>query len=106
MSLVELISLAPLTLLLKFNGRIRPIDVGSIWTRMISKVAILVVDKDVAQYHNEFKFGVGVLGGVKATWRWLFDYAHGRFLECIQLSRPIIHATRYEGDRPIYFLVA
>jgi hypothetical protein len=59
-SLSEFVAFAPLTPLLKFDGGIRPINVGTIWRRLVSKVAMKGVGKDAAKYLNDFQFGVGV----------------------------------------------
>lgn len=37
-----------------------PIDIAYIWRRLISKVAMKGINKDVVQYLNDFQFGVGV----------------------------------------------
>ncbi|KAL6505584.1 hypothetical protein OROHE_022963 [Orobanche hederae] len=66
MSLAEFVASAPLTPLLKPDGGIRPIAVGSIWRRLVSKVAMKGVGKDMARYLNDFQFGVGVSGGAEA----------------------------------------
>lgn len=55
---------APLTLLLKPDNGIRPIVVGTIWRRLVSKVAMKGVGKEMTQYLNDFQFGVCVSGGV------------------------------------------
>ncbi|MCH87559.1 reverse transcriptase-like protein, partial [Trifolium medium] len=65
-SLAEFVASAPLTPLLKPDGGIQPIAVGTIWRRLISKVAMKGVGKDAAQYLNDFQFGVGVSGGAEA----------------------------------------
>ncbi|KAK2455796.1 hypothetical protein QL285_003218 [Trifolium repens] len=65
-SLSEFVASAPLTPLLKPDGGIRPIAVGTIWRRLVSKVAMKGVGKDVAKYLNDFQFGVGISGGAEA----------------------------------------
>ncbi|MCI35840.1 reverse transcriptase-like protein, partial [Trifolium medium] len=64
--LSEFVASAPLTPLLKPDGGIRPIAVGTIWRRLVSKVAMKGVGKDVTQYLNDFQFGVGISGGAEA----------------------------------------
>ncbi|KAK2402907.1 hypothetical protein QL285_052393 [Trifolium repens] len=64
--LSEFVASAPLTPLLKPDGGIRPIAVGTIWRRLVSKVAMKGVGKDVAKYLNDFQFGVGISGGAEA----------------------------------------
>jgi hypothetical protein len=65
LSLAEFVASAPLTPLLKPDGGIRPIAVGTIWRRLVSKVAMKGVGKDMAKYLNDFQFGVGVSGGAE-----------------------------------------
>lgn len=48
MSLEEFISSTSLTLLLKCDGRIKPIDIGFVWRRLVSKVEMKGVIKGVA----------------------------------------------------------
>ncbi|PNY11520.1 hypothetical protein L195_g008128 [Trifolium pratense] len=62
----EFIASTPLTPLLKPDGGIRPIVVGTIWRRFVSKVAMKGVCKDVAKYLNDFQFGVRISGGAEA----------------------------------------
>lgn len=64
--LAEFISSAPLTPLLKPNNRIRPIAVGAIWRRLVSKVAMRKVGKEIAAYLGDYQFRVGVPNGEKA----------------------------------------
>ncbi len=64
--LAEFIASAPLNPLLKPDGGIRPIAVGCIWRRLVSKVAMRGVRKEVADYLVNFQFGVGVSGGAEA----------------------------------------
>jgi hypothetical protein len=66
MRLSEFVASAPLTPLLKSDGGIRPIAVGTIWRRLVSKVAMKGVGKNVAKYLNDFKFRVGISGGAEA----------------------------------------
>ncbi len=63
--LSEFVASAPLTPLLKPDNGIRPIAVGTIWRRLVSKVAMKGVGKEMAKYLNDFQFGVGVSGGLK-----------------------------------------
>ncbi|MCI55741.1 hypothetical protein A2U01_0076992, partial [Trifolium medium] len=57
MDLSDFVASAPLTPLLKPDGVIHPIVVGTIWRRLVSKVAMIGVGKNVAQYLNDFQFG-------------------------------------------------
>ncbi|XP_076956600.1 uncharacterized protein LOC143631862 [Bidens hawaiensis] len=66
-SLAGFVASAPLTPLLKPDNGIRPIAVGSIWRRVVSKVAMKGVGKDMAKYLGDFQFGVGVLNGAEAV---------------------------------------
>ncbi|MCI32987.1 reverse transcriptase-like protein, partial [Trifolium medium] len=65
-SLAEFAASASLTVLLKPDGGIRPIAVGTIWRRLVSKVAMKGVDKDATKYLTHFQFGVRVSGGAEA----------------------------------------
>lgn len=56
----EFIASAPLTPLLKPGGGLRPIVVGSIWRRLVSKLAATTVGKEMAQYLGDHQFGVGI----------------------------------------------
>ncbi|MCI61124.1 hypothetical protein A2U01_0082380, partial [Trifolium medium] len=58
-SLSEFVASAPLTPLLKSDGGICPIAVGTIWRRLVSKVVMKGVGKDLAKYLNDFQFGLG-----------------------------------------------
>jgi hypothetical protein len=63
--LSEFVAFALLTPLLKPDGGIRPIVVGTIWRQLVSKVAMKGVGKDAAKYLNDFQYGVGVSGGAE-----------------------------------------
>ncbi|XP_076919793.1 uncharacterized protein LOC143580733 [Bidens hawaiensis] len=65
--LAEFIASAPLTPLLKPDNGIRPIAVGAIWRRLISKVAMRGVRKDITKYLCDFQFGVGVPSGAEVV---------------------------------------
>ena len=65
-SLAEFVASAPLTPLLKPDNGIRPIAVGTIWRRLVSKVAMKGVGKEMTKYLNDYQFGVGVSGGAEA----------------------------------------
>ena len=45
---------------------VRPIVVGTIWRRLVSKLVMKGVGKEMSKYLNDFQFGVEVLGGAKA----------------------------------------
>ncbi|GJR17450.1 putative reverse transcriptase domain-containing protein [Tanacetum coccineum] len=64
--LAEFVASAPLTPLLKPDNGIRPIAVGTIWRRLVSKVAMKGVGKEMSKYLSDFQFGVGVSGGAEA----------------------------------------
>ncbi|GKF93269.1 hypothetical protein Tco_0279988, partial [Tanacetum coccineum] len=64
--LAEFVAFAPLKPLLKPDNGIQPIAVGTIWRRLVSKVAIKGVGKEMSKYFSDFQFGVGVSGGAKA----------------------------------------
>ncbi|GKB82448.1 hypothetical protein Tco_0949343, partial [Tanacetum coccineum] len=65
--LEEFVASAPLTPLFKPDNKIWPIDVGTIWRRLVSKVAIKGLGKKMSKYHSDFQFGVRVSGGVEAV---------------------------------------
>ncbi|GJR92404.1 putative reverse transcriptase domain-containing protein [Tanacetum coccineum] len=65
--LAEFVASAPPTPLLKLDNGIRPIAVGTIWRRLVSKVAMKGVGKEMSKYLSDFQFGVRVSGGAKAV---------------------------------------
>ncbi|KAJ0925109.1 putative reverse transcriptase domain, exostosin [Helianthus annuus] len=67
MVLAEFVASAPLTPLLKPDKGIRPIAVGGIWRRLVSKVAMKKVGKEMAQYLGDYQFGVGMPNGAEAV---------------------------------------
>ncbi|GKA54963.1 putative reverse transcriptase domain-containing protein, partial [Tanacetum coccineum] len=64
--LAEFVASAPLTPLLKLDSGIRPIAVGTIWIRLVSKVVMKGVGKEMSKYLSDFQFEVGVSGGAEA----------------------------------------
>ncbi|GKG30389.1 hypothetical protein Tco_0420287, partial [Tanacetum coccineum] len=62
----EYIASAPLTLLVKLGGGIRPIAVGTIWRRLVSKVSATMIGHSLDGYLEGLQFGVGVPGGGEA----------------------------------------
>ncbi|GJX80609.1 hypothetical protein Tco_0328758 [Tanacetum coccineum] len=62
----EYIASAPLTLLVKPGGGIRPIAVGTIWRRLVSKISATMIDHSLDGYLVGLQFGVGVPGGGEA----------------------------------------
>ncbi|GJW44289.1 hypothetical protein Tco_0073088 [Tanacetum coccineum] len=60
------IASAPLTLLVKPGGGIRPIVVGTIWRHLVSKVSAAMIGHSLDGYLNDLQFGVGVSGGGEA----------------------------------------
>ncbi|GKA93275.1 putative reverse transcriptase domain-containing protein [Tanacetum coccineum] len=65
--LAEFVACAPLTPLLKPDNRIWPIAVGTISRRLVSKVFIKGVGKEMSKYLSDFQFGVGVPVGAEAV---------------------------------------
>jgi hypothetical protein len=55
----EFEAFAPLIMLLKPDGGIRLIAVGTFWRRLVSDVATKGVGKDMTKYLNGFQFDVG-----------------------------------------------
>nr|GEW08491.1 hypothetical protein [Tanacetum cinerariifolium] len=62
----EYIASAPLTPLIKPGGGIRPIDVGTVWRRLIFKVSVVMIGNSLNGYLDDLQFGVGVSGGGEA----------------------------------------
>ncbi|GJT38166.1 putative reverse transcriptase domain-containing protein [Tanacetum coccineum] len=62
----EYIASAPLTPLVKPGGGIRPIVMGTVWRRLVSKVCATMIGHSLDTYLNDLQFGVGVSGGGKA----------------------------------------
>lgn len=60
------IASAPLTLLVKPGGCILPIIGWIVWHRLVSKVATLVVGKNLNAYFKDYQFGLGTQGGSEA----------------------------------------
>ncbi|GJZ48170.1 reverse transcriptase domain-containing protein [Tanacetum coccineum] len=60
------IASAPLTPLVKPGGGIRPIVVGTIWRRLVSKVSATMIGHSLDGYLDGLQFGVGVPGGGEA----------------------------------------
>ncbi|GJX12102.1 putative reverse transcriptase domain-containing protein [Tanacetum coccineum] len=66
MMLGEYIASAPLTPLVKPGGGIRPIVVGTVWRRLVSKVSAIMIGHSLNGYLDGLQFGVGVTGGSEA----------------------------------------
>ncbi|GJY71317.1 hypothetical protein Tco_0475020 [Tanacetum coccineum] len=66
MMLGEYIASAPLTPLVKPGGGIRPIAVGTVWRRLVSKVSATMIGHSLDGYLDGLQFGVGVPGGGEA----------------------------------------
>ncbi|GJT18909.1 reverse transcriptase domain-containing protein [Tanacetum coccineum] len=62
----EYIASAPLTPLVKPGGGIRPIAVGTVWRRLVSKVSAVMIGNSLNGYLDDLQFGVGVSGGGEA----------------------------------------
>ncbi|GKE83498.1 auxilin-like protein, partial [Tanacetum coccineum] len=63
----EFIASTPLTPLVKPGGGLRLIAVGTVWRRLVSKVASSSVGDSISTYLQDFQFGVGVPGGCEAV---------------------------------------
>jgi hypothetical protein len=72
----EFIASAPLTPLIKPGGGIRPIAVGTVWRRLVSKVGASMIGHSIENYLNDLQFGVGIPGGGEAIL-----HAVNRFIE-------------------------
>ncbi|GJS00068.1 hypothetical protein Tco_0316576 [Tanacetum coccineum] len=62
----EYIASAPLTPLVKSGGNIRPIVVGTVWQRLVSKLSAAIIGHSLDGYLNDLQFSVGVSGGGEA----------------------------------------
>ncbi|GKC09308.1 hypothetical protein Tco_1000918, partial [Tanacetum coccineum] len=65
-TLGEYIVSAPLTPLVKPGGGIRPIVVGTVWRRLVSKVSVIMIGHSLDGYLDGLQFGVGMAGGSEA----------------------------------------
>ncbi|GKE45000.1 putative reverse transcriptase domain-containing protein, partial [Tanacetum coccineum] len=63
----EFIASAHLTPLVKLGGGLCPIAIGTMWRRLVSKVASSSVGDSISTYLQDFQFRVGVLGGCEAV---------------------------------------
>lgn len=57
-ALGEFVASAPLTPLIELGGSLRPIAVGIIWRRLVSKCAATHVGKEVNAYLGDYQFGM------------------------------------------------
>ncbi|GJS79096.1 hypothetical protein Tco_0728977 [Tanacetum coccineum] len=64
--LAEFVASAPLTPLLNPDNGIQTIAVGTIWRRLVSKVSMKGVGKEMSKYLSDFQFRVRVSGGAEA----------------------------------------
>ncbi|GJV93972.1 putative reverse transcriptase domain-containing protein, partial [Tanacetum coccineum] len=62
----EYIASAPLTPLVKLGDGIRPIAVGTVWRRLVSKVSTIMIGHSLYGYLDGLQFSVGVAGGSEA----------------------------------------
>nr|GEX75790.1 hypothetical protein [Tanacetum cinerariifolium] len=62
----EYIASAPLTPLVKPDGGICPIVVGTVWRCLVSKVSAIMIGHSLDSYLDGLQFGVGVAGGSEA----------------------------------------
>lgn len=74
----EFVASAPLTLLLKPDGGIRPIAIGTIWRRLCSKLAASSVCKAMTTYLGDHQFGVGFHVGEKVLCTRPIDYLNSK----------------------------
>ncbi|XP_026384575.1 uncharacterized protein LOC113280132 [Papaver somniferum] len=56
----DFVASAPITPLTKPGGGLRPIVVGTIWRRLVSKCAASLVGKEMRSYMGDFQFGFSV----------------------------------------------
>ena len=68
---------APLLPLIKNDNGVRPIAVGEVHRRLVSKVALSLVKNDAKNYLNPFQFGVGIKSGaegiIHSVNKYIFD---------------------------------
>ncbi|GKB86300.1 hypothetical protein Tco_0958572, partial [Tanacetum coccineum] len=62
----EYIASAPLSPLVKPGGGIRPIAMGTVWRRLISKVSAIMIGHSLDGYLDGLQFSVGMAGGSEA----------------------------------------
>nr|GEW90505.1 hypothetical protein [Tanacetum cinerariifolium] len=62
----EYIASASLKPLVKPEGGIRPIAVGTVWRRLVSKFCATMIGHSLDTYLNDLQFGIGVSGGGEA----------------------------------------
>ena len=74
------IASAPLTPLVKPGGGIRPIAVGTVWRRLVSKIATSVVGKTLNTYFEAFQFGVGTQEVVKPSFILLISSSNAKVM--------------------------
>ncbi|GKB46518.1 hypothetical protein Tco_0897271 [Tanacetum coccineum] len=65
--LAKFVASAPLTPLFKPDNEIRPIAVGTIWRRLVSKLAMKGVGKEMSKYLSDFQSVVGLSGGTEVV---------------------------------------
>ncbi|GJY77416.1 putative reverse transcriptase domain-containing protein [Tanacetum coccineum] len=65
--LLKFVASAPLTPLFKPDNEIRPIAVGTIWRRLVSKLAMKGVGKEMSKYLSDFQYVVGLSGGTEVV---------------------------------------
>nr|GEU77548.1 putative reverse transcriptase domain-containing protein [Tanacetum cinerariifolium] len=61
--LAEFVASAPVTPLFKPDNEIQPVEVSTIWRRLVSKVAMKGVGNEMSKYFSDFQFEVEVSGG-------------------------------------------
>ncbi|KAJ0900450.1 putative RNA-directed DNA polymerase [Helianthus annuus] len=87
-SLAEFVASAPLTPLLKPDNGVRPIVVGAIWRRLVSKVAMRRLREDMVNYLRDFQFGVGIPNGAEAVL-----HSANRFIDCYHADGSLVMLT-------------
>ncbi|GJW05117.1 hypothetical protein Tco_1563973 [Tanacetum coccineum] len=94
---------APLTPLIKPGGGIRPIVVGTVGRRLVSKVSALMIGHSLDGYLDDLNFGVGVSGEIARLcyekfvfvvllYRVGWNSVTPTQLDCITVSTPYGHA--------------
>ncbi|GJX05578.1 hypothetical protein Tco_0191494 [Tanacetum coccineum] len=65
--LAEFVASTPLTPLFKPHNEIQPIAVGTIWRRLVSKLAMKGLGKEMSKYLSDFQYVVGLSGGIEVV---------------------------------------
>lgn len=82
------IAAAPLTPLLKKDGSIRPVAVGEVWRRIISKYALRAVMADISELLAPMQCGIGIPNAVEAILIGFNDLFNGQIAQARRVYDP------------------